>query len=142
MLSKEVVGISERSVWHRAQAQRASNRHCFLADVGEPLRDELNEQEAYHLIGNISESGAKSLLFSGGEPLVREDLIEVAKHASNERFPPSSSGREAHLADDIQSQSLPRYFRAPSGQPSAQQKQEMHLSLSIVGKGSSFIALA
>jgi len=69
--------------WEITNACNLRCRHCFLPDVGKPLPDELDTQQAYHIVDNIAESGAQSLLFSGGEPLLRDDLFEIAGYASN-----------------------------------------------------------
>lgn len=58
-------------------------RHCFLPDVGKRLPDELDTLQACHIVDNITDSGVESLLFSGGEPLLREDLLEIARHAAS-----------------------------------------------------------
>jgi radical SAM protein with 4Fe4S-binding SPASM domain len=50
--------------------------------VGKPLPDELATAEALELIDNMADSGARSLLFSGGEPLERGDFLELARYAS------------------------------------------------------------
>lgn len=57
-------------------------KHCFLPDTSKPLPDELSNEEAYALIDNLVEAGAKCILFSGGEPLLRPDLPEIAQYAS------------------------------------------------------------
>jgi len=69
--------------WEITNACNLHCSHCFVPDVGRPLPDELDTQQAYHIVDNIAESGAESLLFSGGEPLLREDLLEIARHASS-----------------------------------------------------------
>ena len=56
-------------------------KQCFLPDVSRPLPDELSTQEAYELVDNLVEAGVKSILFSGGEPLSRPDLPEIARYA-------------------------------------------------------------
>ena len=57
-------------------------KHCALAEAGKPLKDELNTKEAFEVIENIADSGAKEILISGGEPLVRGDILEITNHAS------------------------------------------------------------
>ncbi|MBI2859522.1 MAG: radical SAM protein [Chloroflexi bacterium] len=53
-------------------------RHCFLPDAGPAWTDELGTEEGLDLIANFAEAGVKSILFSGGEPLCRPDLDELA----------------------------------------------------------------
>jgi len=57
-------------------------KHCFLPDASHPLPGELSTEEGYALLDNLVEAGVKSLLFSGGEPLTRPDLEQLASYAS------------------------------------------------------------
>jgi len=57
-------------------------RQCFLPDAGSASPDELTTEESRAMLDNLAEAGVKSLLFSGGEPLVRPDLEEMARCAS------------------------------------------------------------
>jgi len=43
--------------------------------------DELTTEEAFSLIEDLAAMGAKRLVISGGEPLVREDLAAIVKYA-------------------------------------------------------------
>ena len=68
--------------WEITNACNLRCKHCILPNVGKPLKDELNTKDAFEVVSNIADSGAKTILFSGGEPLVREDILEVASYAS------------------------------------------------------------
>jgi MoaA/NifB/PqqE/SkfB family radical SAM enzyme len=46
------------------------------------LPDELDTDEARRVIDQLNEAGLKQLLFVGGEPLVRPDLLELVRYAS------------------------------------------------------------
>ncbi|MBE0415742.1 MAG: radical SAM protein [Dehalococcoidia bacterium] len=56
-------------------------KFCF-ADSGKPLEDELTTREVYHLLDNIAEAGTQAIVFGGGEPTLREDLLEVMHYAA------------------------------------------------------------
>ncbi|MGQ9719097.1 MAG: radical SAM protein [Nitrososphaerales archaeon] len=56
--------------------------HCY-ADAGKPLEDELDTKEAKELIESVSNLGAKSMVFSGGEPLARQDIFELMNHTKD-----------------------------------------------------------
>ncbi len=64
---------------------QACNLNCKLCGVGaaEPLEGELTTEEAKKVISNLAKSGVKHLSFGGGEPLVREDIVELAGYAAN-----------------------------------------------------------
>lgn len=55
--------------------------HCYR-EAGEKLKEELTTQQAKELIQEIHKAGFKIMIFSGGEPLMREDIFELIKYAS------------------------------------------------------------
>ena len=62
----------------------ACNLNCKLcgASSGEALPNELTTSEAKYIISNLEEAGVIHLSFGGGEPLVRDDIFELAFYAS------------------------------------------------------------
>lgn len=57
-------------------------KQCFLPDAGPASPDELTTEESFAMMDNLAEGGAKSLLLSGGEPLMRPDLEQLARYAA------------------------------------------------------------
>jgi MoaA/NifB/PqqE/SkfB family radical SAM enzyme len=57
------------------------NRRCMFCDLWKMNAPELTTEDAKIVIGRIADSGVKSLGISGGEPLIRKDLEEIAEHA-------------------------------------------------------------
>lgn len=55
--------------------------HCYR-DSGAKASDELNTEEAKDLLDEIAKAGFKIMIFSGGEPLMRRDIVELATYAS------------------------------------------------------------
>ncbi len=56
--------------------------HCYIrAGPGRGREDELTTEEGLDLIDDLAAMRVPLLLFSGGEPLVREDFWELAGHA-------------------------------------------------------------
>jgi radical SAM protein with 4Fe4S-binding SPASM domain len=54
--------------------------HCGV-DAGEPLENELSTDECINIIDQLAHAGVSSVGFSGGEPLLRQDLMVLAAHA-------------------------------------------------------------
>lgn len=54
--------------------------HCY-SNSGQRDAQELNTAEAKRVIGEIADLGTKLLIFDGGEPTLREDLLELIEHA-------------------------------------------------------------
>ncbi|MCK9298854.1 MAG: radical SAM protein, partial [Methanoculleus sp.] len=56
--------------------------HCYIrAGPGQERENELTTKEGLHLIDDLAAMRVPLLLFSGGEPLIREDFWELAGHA-------------------------------------------------------------
>lgn len=49
---------------------------CF-SDSGIEARDELSTEEALAVVDRIHEAGVKDVIVSGGEPFVRQDLVDI-----------------------------------------------------------------
>lgn len=58
-------------------------KHCYSDSTEEPAPDELSTQEAEQLLDDLAEWGIKLLIFDGGEPLLREDFLELTRYASS-----------------------------------------------------------
>jgi radical SAM protein with 4Fe4S-binding SPASM domain len=58
-------------------------KHCYSESVEEPHPDELTTEEAKVVIHDMAKSGARLLIFDGGEPLLRDDLCELIKYAGD-----------------------------------------------------------
>ena len=61
--------------------------HCYR-DAGCKAEEELSTDEAKNLLNQIAEAGFKIMIFSGGEPLMRPDILELVKHAANLKLIP------------------------------------------------------
>lgn len=61
--------------------------HCYR-DAGAKASDELNTEEGKALIDEIAKAGFKIMVFSGGEPLMREDIFELVSHARSRELRP------------------------------------------------------
>ncbi len=68
-------------VWNITRACNLKCVHCYAHATEGSTRDELNTTEGKALIDDLTAFGAPVLLFSGGEPLVRKDLPELAAYA-------------------------------------------------------------
>ncbi len=56
--------------------------HCYLDSRDKEYAGELTTDEAKRLINDLAEFKIQVLLFSGGEPLIRDDLFKLAKYAA------------------------------------------------------------
>ncbi len=70
-------------VWNSTQRCNLSCVHCYSRSENKLYPKELTTSEAKAFVDDLSDFGVKVLLFSGGEPLLRLDLLEVARYASD-----------------------------------------------------------
>ncbi len=57
-------------------------KHCYSDSTEEPAPGELTTEESKSLLDEIARWGIRLLIFDGGEPLCREDLMELTAFAS------------------------------------------------------------
>jgi 12,18-didecarboxysiroheme deacetylase len=68
-------------VWNVTRACNLKCVHCYAHAVERSKEKELSTEQALALIDDLAEFGVPVILFSGGEPLVRRDLIDLANYA-------------------------------------------------------------
>jgi 12,18-didecarboxysiroheme deacetylase len=68
-------------VWNVTRKCNLKCVHCYAHATEQSVADELSTDEGKRLIDDLAQFGAPVMLFSGGEPLVRQDLPELAAYA-------------------------------------------------------------
>jgi radical SAM protein with 4Fe4S-binding SPASM domain len=69
-------------VWNSTQRCNLRCIHCYANAENKSYKNELTTAEAKTLIKDLGEFSVPVLLFSGGEPILREDLFELATLAT------------------------------------------------------------
>lgn len=67
--------------WNTTNQCNLSCPHCYR-DAGANLEQELNTMEAKKMLDQIKAANFHLMIFSGGEPLLREDIFELMGYAS------------------------------------------------------------
>ena len=73
-------GAPYQVVWDVTYACNLRCKHCY-ATAGKPWADELTTEEAKQAIDVFDRAGVTIIAFSGGEPLLRPDILDLAKYA-------------------------------------------------------------
>lgn len=60
-------------------------KHCY-ADANNYESDELSTNDGYRLIAESKRMGAKYILFTGGEPLLRDDIFKLLSFAKQKKL--------------------------------------------------------
>ena len=75
---------SDRSpvvVWNITSQCNLKCRHCYIEATESAGVNEMTTEEGKAFIDNLAETKVPVLMFSGGEPLVRPDMFELAAYA-------------------------------------------------------------
>ncbi len=70
-------------VWNVGQRCNLKCVHCYSGSTNREYSGELTTKEGETLIADLSAFGCPVILFSGGEPLLREDLPHLAQFATD-----------------------------------------------------------
>lgn len=70
-------------VWNTTNRCNLSCKHCYLNAEDRDYDQELTNEQARAFIEDIAAMKCPVLLFSGGEPLLRKDLFELAAYAKS-----------------------------------------------------------
>jgi radical SAM protein with 4Fe4S-binding SPASM domain len=74
--------------WETTTACNLACVHCRRLDVSQALsREDLTADQALAFIRSLRQTGRPILVFSGGEPLMRPDLFDLAEQARSEGLP-------------------------------------------------------
>ncbi|RLC27486.1 MAG: 12,18-didecarboxysiroheme deacetylase, partial [Deltaproteobacteria bacterium] len=68
-------------VWNVTRACNLRCVHCYARAVARTREPELTHEQGLALIDDLARYGVPVVLFSGGEPLMRPDLVELASYA-------------------------------------------------------------
>ncbi len=68
-------------VWNMGRRCNLKCIHCYAQSRDIEYKNELTTQQGKDLIDDLAQFGAPVILFSGGEPLMRKDLPELALYA-------------------------------------------------------------
>jgi len=75
------------AIWETAPARAdlaltyQCNNQCSFCYVGERKTEELRTEDWKKIIDELWKDGVPSVIFTGGEPTLRKDLVEIATHA-------------------------------------------------------------
>ena len=87
-------------VWNTTNRCNLRCQHCYIHAEDTDYTGELTHEEALAMIEDLAAMKAPVLLFSGGEPLMREDLMELARHAADLELRPVLSTNGTLITDE------------------------------------------
>lgn len=88
-------------VWNMTNRCNLSCRHCYINAQDKEYQGELSTLEAKSFIDDLASMHVPVLLFSGGEPLVRQDLFELGAYALTKKVRPVISTNGTLITPEI-----------------------------------------
>ena len=74
--------------WETTIGCNLTCQHCRRLEVmAQQSQEDLSTPESFQLIDQIAETGNPILVLSGGEPLFRKDIFEIAGYAHQKGLP-------------------------------------------------------
>ncbi len=73
-------------IWNLIRRCNLSCLHCYSISSDKDFPNELSTDEVFAVMRDLRAFGVPALILSGGEPLLRKDLFEIAAHAREMRF--------------------------------------------------------
>lgn len=70
-------------VWNFGRRCNLRCVHCYSQSLDKDYEGELTTEEGKHFLDDIAQFGSPVILFSGGEPFMREDLFELIAYAKS-----------------------------------------------------------
>lgn len=73
-------------IWNLVRRCNLTCKHCYSFSADTDYAGELSTDEVFSVMDDLEAFGVPALILSGGEPLLRPDLFEIARRARQHRF--------------------------------------------------------
>ena len=73
-------------IWNLIRRCNLACKHCYSISADRDFPGELTTREVYTVMDDLWRSGVRVLILSGGEPLLRADLFDIARRAKATGF--------------------------------------------------------
>ena len=88
-------------VWNVTRRCNLLCAHCYTASTDRRARNELTTSEARSVVEDLADFGIPALLFSGGEPLLRDDVFELMSLSASLGVQAVLSSNGTLLTDEV-----------------------------------------
>lgn len=72
--------------WETTRTCNLACIHCRAAALDKPYENELTTEESFRLLDNIATFASPIIILTGGEPLLRPDIFEIAAYGNEKGF--------------------------------------------------------
>lgn len=70
-------------IWNLIRQCNLLCQHCYASAANKQFAGELDTAEVFRVLDDLHASGVRVLILSGGEPLMRPDIFEIARRAKS-----------------------------------------------------------
>ncbi|HEX8989431.1 MAG TPA: heme d1 biosynthesis radical SAM protein NirJ [Rhodocyclaceae bacterium] len=88
-------------IWNLVRRCNLTCKHCYSISADKDFAGELSTDEVYRVMDDLRAFKVPALILSGGEPLLRPDIFDIARRAKDMRFYTALS-TNGTLIDDAQ----------------------------------------
>jgi MoaA/NifB/PqqE/SkfB family radical SAM enzyme len=88
-------------VWNSTRTCNLNCIHCYMDSEAKKYSGELTTEEAKQMIDDLADFKVPVLLFSGGEPLIRPDILELAEYAGSKGIRPTLSTNGTLISREV-----------------------------------------
>ena len=68
-------------IWNLTRSCNLTCKHCYALAVDKPFPGELTTEQAYAVLDDLKQFRVPAVILSGGEPLLRADIHDIARYA-------------------------------------------------------------
>jgi heme d1 biosynthesis radical SAM protein NirJ len=86
-------------IWNLTRTCNLECVHCYASSKSKDYKGELTTKQAFDVVDQLKEAGCGTIVFSGGEPLFREDLFEIGSYAKEKGFFTALSSNGTMIGD-------------------------------------------
>ncbi|SJZ66415.1 putative heme d1 biosynthesis radical SAM protein NirJ2 [Selenihalanaerobacter shriftii] len=88
--------------WNTTKECNLYCKHCYRESGPEAKQnDELTTEEGKKMLDEIAKAGFKIMIFSGGEPLLRDDIYELVEHAASLGMRPVFGSNGMYITKEV-----------------------------------------
>ncbi len=94
-------GVGPVVVWNVCKHCNMHCPHCYAAAITRPDDQDLSFEEGFRLLEDLKTVGTPAIIFSGGEPLLRRDLLSLIRYAKELGHHPQLSSNGVMITPEV-----------------------------------------
>jgi len=91
-------------IWNVCMHCNMKCPHCYAAAIAKPSPTDLTHEEGLAMLDDLASCGVRVVIFSGGEPLMREGLLDLIRHARSLGIAPQLSTNGVLIDEEVAAQ--------------------------------------